>query len=173
MKEFFITSTWILFLSVSVFAQQAVEKSDEIFVTGELDQALTISLEDLQNLPSIKIPDLEIINHKGEAKRTLTNLRGIPISEILKPLNFSIQNPKELSQIYFSFIASDDYTVVYSWNELYNSPTAEHVFIVTELEGKSIHEMDDSILMVNNSDYHTGRRHVKNLDRIIVKKVNN
>ena len=76
-----------------------------------------------------------------------------------------------LSEYYFVFAASDGYKVVYSWNELFNTSVGESVYLVTEKDGKTITEMDDSILVVSTKDFKTGRRNVKGLASIAVMRV--
>lgn len=165
--------TFILLLS-SVFgliAQQKIEASDEIFLTGEVEAPLIFSLKELMKLPAISIPDLKITNHLGEPRGELKNMKGVLITTLLQDLNYKAESPRVLSEFYFTFIASDDYKVVFSWNELFNSPTGEHTFLVTEVNGERMDEMEDRILLICNSDLKTGRRHVKSLNRIIVNRV--
>jgi hypothetical protein len=45
------------------------------------------------------------------------------------------------------------------------------VYLVTEKNGKTITDMDDSILVVSTKDFKTGRRNVKGLASIAVMRV--
>jgi len=67
--------------------------------------------------------------------------------------------------------ASDGYKSVYSWNELFNSDIGNHVYLLTALNGKTLDQLDDRIAVVSLSDIFAGRRHLKGLTKIEVKKV--
>jgi hypothetical protein len=68
-------------------------------------------------------------------------------------------------------VASDNYKVVFSWNELFNTRTGETVYVLTEVDGKPASSTNDRITLVSASDMATGRRFVKGLDKIIVERV--
>ena len=66
-------------------------------------------------------------------------------------------------------MASDGYKVVFSWNKIYN--TGNNFFIVTELEGKKLRELDQRIVFISTADLKTGRRYINGLTKIEVKRV--
>lgn len=160
-----------LFVSTCCFAQSSVNPSENIKVTGEVEKEKTITIDELLSKPSAEIGDLTITNHTGEKRHTAQAMKGVPLKEVLSDVVFKTESPKYLSEFYFTLVATDGYKVVYSWNEIYNSPTGDNVYIITEKEGKSIKEMSDGILSVCASDFKTGRRHVKALNQIIVARV--
>lgn len=172
MLKYFSTFLLFLFCSIVAFAQHNIHTSKEIRITGELDADKLVTLEDLKSFSAESIPDLMITNHMGEPRGELKNMKGISVLKILEDLKISVDSPKYLSEIYFTFVATDDYKVVFSWNELFNSPTGAHTFLVTEANGVKLEKMEDRILMICTTDFKTGRRHVKSLDRIIVNRVN-
>ena len=71
---------------------------------------------------------------------------------------------------YFTCIASDGYKVVFSWNELFNTATGNTVYIFTSKDHTSIDALDESILPISTAEFRTGRRYVKNLQSIIVRR---
>ncbi|HVZ55366.1 MAG TPA: hypothetical protein VG870_01800 [Chitinophagaceae bacterium] len=101
-------------------------------------------------------------------KGTATRMTGVPLPVVLSRLQIACDSPKALSRFYFVFVASDGYRVVYSWNELFNSPTGEHTYLVLEKEGHPLTDMPDRILVFTQTDLHTGRRYLKGLSRIEV-----
>ena len=113
-----------------------------------------------------------ITNHIGEPHGTSKQIKGILVKELLKDIELKEDNPKLLSEFYFTFIASDNYKVVYSWNEIFNSSTGDHLFyIVASIEGESLKDMRSRILVVTPTDYKTGRRYIKALSKIVVDRV--
>jgi len=69
------------------------------------------------------------------------------------------------------FTATDGYKVVFSWNEIYNAEAGNNFFILTEMDGKRIEKMDQRILFISIADFQTGRRFIKGLEKIEVKRV--
>ena len=105
-----------------------------------------------------------------ERKGVVKNLKGILLKEILASVAIAQDQPKLLSEYYFVLVASDGYKVVFSWNEIFNTQTGEYVFIVTEKDGKSGEAVPDRIALLSPGDDATGRRFVKGLTKIIVKR---
>jgi hypothetical protein len=153
----FIASLFFL-LSASSFAQEQIKVTSSFTISGEVFSPLTVSVMDLKKWKEVAIGDLVITNHMGEKKSEAKGLKGILLKEILQTAEIKSESPKVLSEYYFVFTASDNYKVVYSWNELFNTLVGESVYLVTEKNGKTITEMDDSILVVSTKDIKTERR---------------
>jgi len=158
-------------LLAGFFAQGQVKTTSSFTISGEVFAPLTVSVMDLKKWKEVPIGDLVITNHLGEKKSESKGLKGILLKEILQTAEIKSESPKVLSEFYFVFIASDGYKVVYSWNELFNSSVGESVYLITEKNGKSVIEMDDSVLVVSTKDFKTGRRNVKGLAGITVMRV--
>jgi len=119
----------------------------------------------------VPIKNVILTNHLGEVKGNIQNIKGIALKPLLEKIEFLAEKPKELSEFYLTFVASDGYKVVYSWNEIFNSETGNNLFIITEKDGKKLTDLDDRILTITTTDFKTGRRYVKALDKIIVGRV--
>lgn len=152
-------------------AQNDILPTDQIKITGKVKQELTIRLADLAKYPAHRIKSFALVNHKGEKKADIKNLRGIRITDLLQPVEFATDSPKQLSEYYLVFVASDGYKVVYSWNEIFNSPTGLNTWVVTSKEGIDAANMPERILVVSPGDIHTGRRYLKGLTEIRVETV--
>jgi hypothetical protein len=153
-----------------VSAQDMIKPTMAFTVSGLIEKEILVSVTTLNNLATVKIDDLTITNHQGVTKSTARGLKGILLKDILKDLTYKAESPKIMSEFYFTFIASDGYKVVYSWNELFNSPTGNHIFVVTEKDGQALADVDDRILVITTTDYKTGRRHIKGLEKIMVNR---
>ena len=149
---------------------QATKTTASFVISGEVKSAQTIQLADLGKWKLYDIGDVIITNHLGEKKSEAKGLKGVLLKDVLTSVEISSESPKVLSEYYFVCKANDGYTVVYSWNELFNSDKGESTFLVTEKNGKTGTAMDDSILMISPKDYRTGRRHVKSLQSIEVRR---
>ena len=128
-------------------------------------------MADLEKYTVQPIPDVVITNHAGEPRGTAKQLSGILIRDLLKDLQLEEENPKLFSEFYLVFVAADNYKVVFSWNEIFNSPTGDHLYLITSRDGKKLDEMTDRLLVITSTDFKTGRRHIKGLSKIIVERV--
>lgn len=114
---------------------------------------------------------MSITNHMGEPRGTATKLTGILVRDLLNDLELTEQSPKLFSEFYLVFVAADNYRVVYSWNEIFNSPTGDNLYLVNSRDGKMLKDMEERILILTPTDFKTGRRHIKGLSKIIVERV--
>lgn len=165
MKKIILTSFW---LAAGIANAQQIKVTSSFTVGGEVFSPLTVSVMDLRKWKEVAIGDLVITNHLGETKSEAKGLKGILLKEILQTVEIKSESPKVLSEYYFVFTASDGYKVVYSWNELFNTSVGESVYLITGKDGKSITEMDDSILVISTKDFKTGRRNVRGLSAVTV-----
>lgn len=161
----------LLFASLSVFAQRKIVPTSSIKIEGKIKAEKTFTLLDLDTFKKVPIPDQIIYNHKGEAKDTLQNLKGVLLKTILESIEFIYEKPRYLNEFYFVFIASDGYKVVFSWNEIYNTEIGNSLFIITEMEGKKRDEIDNRIIFIATNDFKSGRRYIKGLEKIVLRQV--
>ena len=162
------TRILFLLLSTASLAQDKVAVTETVVVKGAVEKEVTITVAQLAAMADKALPDVAITNHLGEPKSKSTGLRGVLVREVLNAVTIKAESPKILSEYYLVFVASDGYTVVYSWNELFNSPTGDNCFFITAKDGKKLAEMPDRILMLTPTDVRTGRRNIKSLSRIVV-----
>jgi hypothetical protein len=161
----------LLISSQFVNAQRKVTPTEKFSISGKIKTELKFTLTDLNALETKAIPDIVITNNSGEVKSTAKGLKGILLKSILEKLEFQIEKPKELNEFYFTFVASDGYKAVFSWNEIFNTETGNNIYLITEKDGKKISEMEDRILIMTTSDFKTGRRHIRGLEKIVVSRV--
>lgn len=156
---------------VNAFSQHDIKPTDQFTIEGLVKAPFIFQLKDASKYRSIRMDSVVIKNHLKERKGSVKNLRGILLKEILANVAIEQDQPKLLSEYYFVLVASDGYKVVFSWNEIFNTQTGEFVFIVTEKDGKSGEAVPDRIALLSPGDDATGRRFVKGLTKIIVKRV--
>jgi hypothetical protein len=161
----------LLFLLITASGQEKINKTSTITITGEIKNNLQINDQDLLKFPVHEIGDLVIKNHLGELKGTHKKLKGVLLKDVLANLEFNSPSPRLLSEYYLTVVASDGYKVVFSWNELFNSPSGNNIYLITEKEGITIDKMDESILLVTTTDFKTGRRNVKAVERINIGRI--
>ncbi len=163
-------STCFLIIMFAAFGQRDQKPTTSFIISGALKSPVTIQIADLSKWTAVDIGDVVITNHLGEKKSESKGLRGVLLKDVLAKAEINAESPKVLSEYYFVCKANDGYTVVYSWNELFNTSVGDAVYIVTEKNDKTAASMDDSILMISPKDFKTGRRQVKSLISIVVKR---
>jgi len=166
-----IISILLLVVSVTGFSQNKIETTNEFTVTGLVDKPITISYPDIEKQKIIDIGDFKITNHLGEFKKEYKNVKGVLLLDLLKDISITTASPKLLSEYYLVLKASDGYSVVVSWNELFNTEIGTTFYIVTEANNQSQKDAPEKILLIATKDFKTGRRHIKGLQNIEVKRI--
>lgn len=167
MSKLYLTSCLTFLVLVSV-GQKNIPVSESITISGVVEKEITIGFAEILALKSKPIADVLITNHTGEARSTAKGMKGILIKDLLATVPFKAESPKVLSEFYLAFISTDGYTAVFSWNELFNSPTGDNSYLIVEKEGEKLAEMPERILVMTPTDLRTGRRNIKGLNRIVV-----
>jgi len=158
----------LIFLSASAFAQEVLKPTNSVSISGKINKSVVITMDSLKQYPLKEMGDFKITNHLGAFKHEDEHLKGVLLKDVLSHTVFTVSNPKLLSQLYFVCVAADGYEVVYSWNELYNTPVGDQVFILMEKNGVKAAQMPENIQMASMLDFKTGRRYMHNLSKIVV-----
>ncbi len=166
-----IVAASLLLVSVNCFAQSKPETTNQFKVEGLVKNPVAISFAELSKYVSHSIDSVVVKNHLMEKKYTMKALKGILLKDVLEKSQIDASSPKLLSEYYIVCIASDGYKVIFSWNEIFNTKNGENIYILTEHDGKPVSMADDRIALISTSDYATGRRYVKWLQKIIVERV--
>src|ERR1700712_918947 len=166
MKKLFLI--FLLYSTVS-FAQEAPLKPTHSFtISGQVKKESVITMDSLNSYALKEIGDIKVTNHVGDFKHKDDKLKGVLLKDILSHSELAANSPKLYSQFYFTCTGIDGYKVVYSWNELFNAPVGEQVYILMEKNGIKADKMPESLQMASMLDFKTGRRYLHNLDKIVV-----
>lgn len=170
MNKTFLASFFLLHL-LQLSAQKPTQTTQSFTIEGLVEQPLTIPIADLKNYATVTIDSVVIKNHLGERKSMLKNIKAVPLKPVLADLKIKAEQPRQLSEFYFVAIAADGYKVVFSWNEVFNNPLGNTISIIVEANGKQIQDLDNRIAILSPTDEMTGRRYVKSLEKIVVRRV--
>ncbi|SIO47355.1 molybdopterin-dependent oxidoreductase [Chitinophaga niabensis] len=144
--------------------------TNKVTVKGLVEHPLEITRSNIKAFKPETQKDLKIIGSTGDVKKTFNSYKGVSLKSILDSAKITMPNHKERGKYYIAVKASDGYTTLYSWNDIFNNPTGDHVFLVFEVNGKPIEE-DGQFVMVCSNDKITGARHVKWVQEIEVGKL--
>lgn len=165
MKNFALTIILTL-ISFSGMAQ-TTPPTDALVVSGKVKSERTFTLADIQKIKSISLENINT-SCSPKKKEEAKNVKAILVKDLLDSVKYQYSSPKMLHRFYFQFEGSDGYTVVYSFNEIYNTDTGNHLYLVTEMNGQDFTQMENRILLLTTSDIKPGSRNIKGLARIVV-----
>jgi hypothetical protein len=148
-------------LAFTVFSASAqkenIPTTENFSIEGKVKKSLSLSLADLSSYKAYSIDSIVITNHLGERKSTLKNVKGVLLKDVLSKVEIDSETPKLLSEYYFVCIASDNYKVIFSWNEIFNNDTGKSVYIIIAQDGKPATALDNRIALLSPNDQMTGR----------------
>jgi hypothetical protein len=167
----FILLTGCLLVAGLVQAQEKVQPTSMFTIKGKVKKTVSIALAELDGFKTLSLDSVAIYNHKMEWKKTMRNIKGVLLKDILGKVEIDMTDPKLLSEIFITCVASDGYKIVFSWNELFNSAIGKKAIIITEMDGQKGAAINDHIVLLSPADEATGRRYVKGLKNIIIERV--
>ncbi len=163
----------ICFCFLLPLALGAQNNSESIMVSGEVLKPETIDIAKVSGYSTVHVDSLRIYGHDMQPKGLMKNIQGVLLKDILSAIPFNNENPKVLSEYYIECQATDGYHVIFSWNEIFNSETGNHVMIITSKNAVNATQLDDRIALITPTDKATGRRYVKWLNKIIIHRQRN
>jgi hypothetical protein len=152
MKRIVFTVFTGILLSISAQAQHTIETTRQFTVIGAVEQSVTISVADIRQHTPTALGEVVVKNHKGEEKKVARAVKGVLLTELLANVKIKVDKPKQYSELVVLLTASDGYKNVYSWNELFNTEVGKHVYVITEMDGKTIDDMPNAIIVVSAGD---------------------
>ena len=157
--------------SLASMAQENIPVTSSITIEGQIKKTIVLELNDIKKFNTVSLDSVRITNHLMEYRKTIKNIKGVLLKDILNKIEFDVSSPKLMSEFYIICMASDNYKVVFSWNEIFNSDLGKQAMIIVAGDGMTIENRDDRIALLSPSDHATGRRYVKGLQKIIIQRV--
>lgn len=169
MKSFLRFSSCLLviihYLS-SVYAQV----SPSLEIKGLVENPQLLQVTDLQKMKIVTRKDIKIVSLSGEVKRQISELKGVLLRDVLEKATIKITNNKERGKLFIVVKATDGYTALFAYNDIFNNPTGDNVLLVFEEDKKAL-DKDGAVVLITTNDKVTGPRHVKWLQSIEVKSL--
>ncbi|MFZ4878137.1 molybdopterin-dependent oxidoreductase [Janthinobacterium sp. Mn2066] len=145
--------------------------SHQLEVAGVVKTRLTLTVADLRKMAPASDGELAVTRQNGDQAEIITSYKGVRLRDILDRAVLDAPGHNDAKKLAIVASATDGYTVVFSWGELYNSPAGDSVVVYFEKNGKPLDESDGEIALISARDIRTGPRHVKWLNRIAVRKL--
>ncbi|MET7000088.1 molybdopterin-dependent oxidoreductase [Chitinophaga defluvii] len=171
LRFFLMACTCLLIMTAyASSADTSAPITTQVQVKGLVKHPFACTLKNVHLLKPETHTNLNIVGAKGEIKKVFRSFKGVSLKNILDSAGVDMPNPKEKGKYYITIKASDGYTVLYSWNDIYNNPTGDHVFLVFSVNDQPV-QKDGQFVMVCTNDKITGPRHVKWVESIEVAKL--
>jgi DMSO/TMAO reductase YedYZ molybdopterin-dependent catalytic subunit len=138
-------------------------------VRGNVENALTLSIDDLKRLPVQRVEDVRIVRAAASQSTTPEITRhytGCLLRDVLERAKPVERNRLDLRKSVVIVGASDGYRAVFSWAELYLSPIGDGALVVYERDGTALPADEGPLALVSLKDTRPGPRHVKWLQSI-------
>ncbi len=166
--------TPLIALAAGCGLAQAVDPARYVTTTvsigGNVERNLELTVDDLKRLPVRQIVERRNVSGAGGAATDSTRrLTGVLLRDVLDAAGLIERRRSDLRRSYVVASASDGYSVVFSWGELFNAQVGDGALIVYEHEGLSLPDSEGRIALVSINDTRPGPRHVKWLNRIDVR----
>jgi len=165
----------ILFLALSLFSKEKLDEKQyethQVLVEGLVINKLTLNVAELAKLIGVKTGETPVICMSGETKENVQSYEGVRLTTILDKAMIQIEKKSDFNKIYIQVIASDAYEVIFSYNELFNTKNGENVIVFYKKNGKLLEPSEGKIALISTDDIKTGPRHIRWLEKIVVKKI--
>ncbi|MCU0426191.1 MAG: molybdopterin-dependent oxidoreductase [Candidatus Kapabacteria bacterium] len=142
-----------------------------LFVRGKVSTPLQISLADLRSFKQYTVTKVPIVSYSGEKKETIGTAKGVLIRDVLEKAGIVFEGKRDFNSIIIKATATDGFTTLFSWHEIFNSETGNHIYIITEKDGKPLASKEADFMLLSAKDIKTGPRHVRWLQVIEVIKL--
>ena len=149
-------------------ASGALRRVNALRVSGRVKQPLVVSMEELRGMDTEEVTDLPIFCGSGTPKGRIAGCRGVLLENVIRMAEVITQEDNDTKRMFIVASAGDGYKVVFSWQEIFNTPIGGGVMILIERDGKSLCEKNGGPELISAEDYFTGSRYVKGLENIEV-----
>ena len=145
--------------------------TESLSVSGAVKQTLQLSVADLKRFPAHEVKDLSMTCLSGADMGKTGKLRGALLRDIFNKAQLDAPGHNDVKRMVIIATASDGYTVVFSWAEVFNNAIGDGMVVYYEKDGQPLGNDEGRIAMVSTSDTKTGPRHVKWLKSLEIRKV--
>ena len=145
--------------------------SEKVRISGRVEQVFELSVAELRKFPPQQIGEIPVTCQSGANLGKIENLKGVLLRDILEEAKIVSRSHNDVKKIAIVASASDDYRVVFSWSEIFNSPLGDGIVVFYERNGLPLADDEGRIALISAKDTRTGPRHVKWLNGIEVRQI--
>lgn len=161
---------------ITVHVTQAQITTDSTFVTesvtvtGKIEYPMVLTFESFQKMKVVNGKGVNIMCQSGTHKKTIKTFKAVLLRDVIDSASVVMDRKKDRGKFVVVVTASDNYKVVFSYNELYFGAAGDNIYVAFEENGKAITE-EGKIIVFCASDKVSGPRHVKWVKGIEIKEI--
>lgn len=140
-------------------------------INGRVRKPMVVSMEELCAMETEVFEDLFIVCGSGDPKSCIGSCRGVLLEDIIRQADVIKEEHDDTKKMFLVASADDGYKVVFSWQEIFNSPVGGGVLILFEKDGKPLDQERKRVDLISVQDIFMGSRYVKGLTNIEVAMV--
>jgi hypothetical protein len=144
--------------------------SDSVEITGLVERVTEFTLEDIRSMPATELGETEMRCREDRLKYVASGYRGVLLRDLINKVGVSFDSHRERNRMYIVAGATDDYFVVFSWHELFNSELGDKVLVFYERDGQDVDSEEGPLALISAADTYPCGRHVKWLNSIEIRR---
>ncbi len=148
--------------------RQAPTEDAVLEVIGKVKKPVLLGINELRALEMEDIIDIPLICGTGDPKGIIASCRGVLMENVIRLAEVIREEHNDTKKMFIVASSDDGYKVVFSWQEIFNTPIGGGVMIVLEKDGKPLGREGGWCDLISAQDYFTGSRYVKGLRSIEV-----
>lgn len=145
--------------------------SERLSVSGAVEHPLDLSVDALRQLPASDLKEIAVVAPAPAKAGQTETFRGVLLKTLLDTAVVSAPGRHDLKRTFIVARASDNYVVLFTWNEIFNTAMGEGVLVYFERDGKPLGEDEGRIALISAKDLHLGARHVRWLKSVEIRRV--
>jgi len=132
-------------------------------ICGRVTTPLVLDIEELRAMEPVVTDGLPMICGNGDPKGCMGRCRGVLLADIINRAEILITGHNDTRKMFLIAASDDSYKVVFSWQEIFNTPTGEGIMVLLEKDGRSLYDEYGAVDLVSARDFLTGPRYVRRL----------
>jgi hypothetical protein len=145
--------------------------STRLRIGGEVEQPLDLAVGDLAAMKAANLHGVPVICSTGATLSTNNAFHGVLLRDLLNRAKPKMPGHFDKNHLVIVATATDGYQVLFTWHELFNSPTGDAVLVFYQENGKPLDAREGQIALISAKDTKTGPRKVRNLQAIDVRRI--
>lgn len=164
-KESALRFTLMLVLAAGVYPGLVQAKpegiiSETVKVSGLVNTPFTITRSNVKQMRIAERENTAIVCDSGETRKTLKTYKGVLLRDILDSAKVVMANPRQRGEYVVLVRSTDNYNVLFTYNELFYGLAGDHTWLIFEENGQPI-DKEGAFVVFCATDKATGVRHVK------------
>lgn len=156
-------------METATFADDTVCRfADSITVDGIVPTPRQFERADLLAMATVNTGPTTILCYTGRHVRDAGALRGVPLTALLDAAGLQTLPRSTCKQLVIAARAGDGYVCLFTWHELYNTPTGAGALVLVEQDGELLPPKSGGLQLISLNDLRLGPRQAMAVERISV-----